>query len=121
MKLRLIAAAIISAASILSMQAQDFVLTESGYFCNHGVDAMAFNDYYPEGHQGGISVIMHGKRVVTNGDIRFEPTPGQWQPVPRQISREIVDNKIVTKLAYPDSSRHETGFNPMFYPDVRLT
>ena len=52
MKLRLIAAAIISAASILSMQAQDFVLTETGYFRNHGVDAMAFNDYYPEGHQG---------------------------------------------------------------------
>ncbi len=121
MKLRLIAAAIISAASFYCASAQEFVLTETGYFRNHGVDAMSFNDYYPEGHQGGVSVIMHGKRVVTNGDIRFEPTPGQWQPVPRQISREVKDGRIVTRLAYPDSSRHATGFNPMFYPDVQLT
>lgn len=121
MKIRHTAAILIASASLYSAQAQDFVLTESGYFRNHGVDAMSFNDYYPEGHQGGISVIMHGRRVVTNGDIRFEPTPGQWQPVPRQISRDITDGKIVTRLAYPDSSRHETGFNPMFYPDVQLT
>mgnify|MGYP003305038394 FL=1 len=121
MRIKHIIATVIAAASLYSAQAQDFTLTESGYFRNHGVDAMAFNDYYPEGHQGGISLIMHGKRIVTNGDIRFEPTPGQWQPVPKQISREIVDGRIVTRLEYPDSSRHETGFNPMFYPDVRLT
>lgn len=95
----LTAAIIIASASVSSAQAQDFTLTESGYFRNHGVDAMAFNDYYPEGHQGGISLIMHGKRIVTNGDLRFEPTPGQWQPVPKQISREIIEGRIVTRLA----------------------
>ena len=121
MKIRHIAAALGLMTAAFTVQAQDFVLTETGYFRNQGVDAMSFNDYYPEGHQGGISVIMHGKRVVTNGDIRFDPTPGQWQPVPRQVSREIIDGKIVTRLAYPDSSRHATGFNPMFYPDVQLT
>ncbi|MBE6236217.1 MAG: glycoside hydrolase [Bacteroidales bacterium] len=119
--IRLAAAVILCAASLHSVHAQDFELTETGYFRNHGVDAMSFNDYYPEGHQGGVSVIMHGKRVVTNGDIRFEPTPGQWQPVPKQISREVKDGKIITRLAYPDSSRHATGFNPMFYPDVQMT
>jgi hypothetical protein len=82
MKIRHITAALGLMALAFSAQAQDFVLTETGYFRNQGVDAMSFNDYYPEGHQGGISVIMHGKRVVTNGDIRFDPTPGQWQPVP---------------------------------------
>ena len=30
-------------------------------------------------------------------------------------------NSIVTTLCYPDSSRHETGFNPMFYPDYQFT
>ena len=54
---------------------QDFKLGESGYFNCKGVDAMLFNDYYPEGHQGGVSIIMHGKRVATNGDIRFDETP----------------------------------------------
>ena len=44
---------------------QDFKLGESGYFNCKGVDAMLFNDYYPEGHQGGVSIIMHGKRDVS--------------------------------------------------------
>ena len=79
---------------------------------------MAFYDFYPEGHQGGVCVIMNGKRVATNGDLRFEATPGQWQPVPRQISRVLEKDAIVACLAYPDSSRHLTGFNPMVYPDV---
>lgn len=98
-----------------------FKLNSGGYFNAGGVDAMAFNDYYPEGHQGGICVIMNGNRIATNGDIRFEPTPGQWQPVPRQVKREIVGDRITTYLAYPDSSRHMTGFNPMLYPDMQLT
>lgn len=44
---------------------QDFKLGESGYFNCKGVDAMLFNDYYPEGHQGGVSIIMHGRRDVS--------------------------------------------------------
>ena len=100
--------------------AQDFRLNGSGYFNYEGVDAMAFDDFYPEGHQGGISFIMNGKRVATNGDIRFDETPGQWQPVPKKLKRTIDGQKIVTSLCYPDSSRHETGFNPMVYPDVQL-
>ena len=103
------------------LQAQDFRLNASGYFNRDGVDVMAFNDFYPEGHQGGISVLMHGRRVASNGDIRFEPTPGQWQPVPKQLGRKIEGERISTTLCFPDSSRHMTGFNPMIYPDVQLT
>ena len=113
----LIAAATVAA----SLSAQEFRLNDSGYYNHEGVDAMAFDDFYPEGHQGGISFIMNGKRVATNGDIRFDETPGQWQPVPKKISRRIEGQKIITELCYPDSSRHETGFNPMVYPDVHLT
>ena len=101
--------------------AQDFRLNASGYFSRDGVDVMAFNDFYPEGHQGGISILMHGRRVASNGDIRFEPTPGQWQPVPKQLDRKVVGERIETTLCFPDSSRHFTGFNPMIYPDVQLT
>ena len=99
------------------LTAQEFKLNKGGYFNNGGVDVMAFSDFYPEGHQGGVCVIMNGKRVATNGDIRMEATPGQWQPVPKQLGRKVEANSIVTTLAYPDSSRHETGFNPMTYPD----
>ena len=53
----------------LSLQAQDFKLTSSGYFKHGGVDVMAYDDIYPEGHQGGVCIIMNGNRVATNGDI----------------------------------------------------
>ena len=99
------------------MSAQQFQLNSTGYFNNQGVDVMAFNDFYPEGHQGGVSVLMNGHRVATNGDIRMEATPGQWQPVPKQLSRKVEGNKIITTLCFPDSARHMTGFNPMVYPD----
>ncbi|MDD4226509.1 MAG: glycoside hydrolase family 9 protein [Mariniphaga sp.] len=103
-----------------SLHGQDFKLGTSGYFQNRGVEVMAYDDIYPEGHQGGVSLIMHGNRVATNGDIRLEPTPGQWQPVPKQIKRDVdIDGNTITAwLTFPDSSRHLTGFNPMIYPDL---
>ncbi|MCL1844756.1 MAG: glycoside hydrolase family 9 protein [Defluviitaleaceae bacterium] len=98
-----------------------FELNKStGYFQNFGVDAMAFDDVYPEGHQAGVSLIMHGRRIATNGDLRFEPTPGQWQPVPKQLGREVNfdKNEITARLAFPDESKHKKGFNPLNYPDL---
>ena len=56
---------------------------------------MAFMDIYPVGHQAGVSMIMHGKRIATNGDLRFEATPGQWQAVPKQLDRTL-DEKVIS-------------------------
>ena len=100
-----------------------FVLdSDTGYFRNDGVDVMAFDDIYPVGHQSGVSIIMHGTRIATNGDIRFEQTPGQWQPVPKQKERTLnkEQNTITTKLGYPDYDAHLKGFNPMIYPDFEF-
>lgn len=96
--------------------------TTTGYFRNGGVNVMAFDDIYPVGHQSGVSIIMHGHRVATNGDIRFEQTPGQWQPVPKQGERKLneAENTISTILSYPDFAGHLTGFNPMIYPDFQF-
>jgi len=93
----------------------------NGYFRNKGVDIMVFDDIYPEGHQAGVSIIMHGERVASNGDVRFRNLAGQWRPVPKQGERDIDEeaNTITTLLAYPDKSR-ETGFNPVKYPDIKL-
>lgn len=102
-----------------------FKLNNKGqYFECGGVSVMGFSDFYPAGHQSGIGIIMNGKRVATNGDIRFEPTPGQWQPVPKQLKREVIkiDGKdaIKTRLSYPDKDAHLKGFNPIVYPDFEF-
>ncbi len=102
------------------LAAQSFELNQQGYFNCAGVDVMASDDFYPEGHQGGVSLLMNGRRIASNGDIRLEATPGQWQPVPRKLDRQQTARSITTTLCFPDSSRHMTGFNPMIYPELQL-
>lgn len=96
-----------------------FTLNDKEYFERQGVQVMAYQDIYPEGHQGGVVIIMHGTRIASNGDLRLDETPGQWQPVPKQISRTVekAGSLITVNLTYPDSSRNLRGFNPIKYPD----
>jgi endoglucanase len=98
-------------------------LNDLEYFETPGVNVMVFQDIYPEGHQGGVNLIQNGLRVASNGDIRLEPTPGQWSPLPKQDKR-VVDKaagEIVATMSYPDESRNRKGFNPIDYPDLKLS
>lgn len=106
----------------LCCMAQGWQLNEQGYFDNSSSQLMVFDDVYAEGHQGGITLVQKGLRVAACGDVRFEATPGQWQGLPKMIGKEVrkQDNRIEVSLAYPDSSKHATGFNPMFYPDFKF-
>lgn len=52
-------------AAAVSVSAQEYRLNESGYFNYEGIDAMAFDDFYPEGHQGGL-VIHTWRRSLRN-------------------------------------------------------
>jgi len=104
-------------------QQSAFTLNKLEYFERGGVNVMAFQDIYPEGHQGGVAVIMHGKRLATNGDIRLDETPGQWQPIPKQIERKVdaAGNSVTVKLSYPDPAINRKGFNPIEYPELNLS
>lgn len=119
----LLAASSIFAATSAGAQDAPLRLNELEYFSRPGVDVMVFQDIYPEGHQGGVGIIQNGIRVASNGDLRLEPTPGQWQPIPVQRRREVDHdgNAITAWLSYPDSSRHLQGFNPIVYPDLHFT
>jgi len=102
---------------------QSLKLNDLEYFERPGLDVMVFQDFYPEGHQGGVSIIQNGTRVASNGDIRLESTPGQWQPVPK-LDKRIVDrqgNDISAWLSYPDPSKNRKGFNPIDYPELNLS
>ncbi|MGH2566071.1 MAG: hypothetical protein ACRDE5_16250, partial [Ginsengibacter sp.] len=93
------------------------------YLEYQGVNVMLAQDYYPEGHQGGVSVIQNGLRVGTNGDIRLEPTPGQWQPIP-MVGKRSVDSakqEISVQLQFPNEAIDRKGFNPVIYPDLKFS
>lgn len=106
-----------------AQQSVNLHLNDQEYFEMPGLNVMAFQDIYPEGHQAGVSIIQNGVRVATNGDLRLDATPGQWQPMPKQDKRVVnqKDNEITTWLSYPDPSRNRTGFNPIDYPDLDLS
>ncbi len=99
-----------------------FVLNDEGYYEAPGVNVMVFSDFYPEGHQSGVTIVQCGSRVAACGDIRLEPAPGQWSPTPVMGQRHI-DKKlgsVSVDLWYPDSSKDRKGFNPITYPDLKF-
>lgn len=103
--------------------ADGFKLNDQGYFERPGINVMVGQDYYPEGHQGGLSILMHDERVASNGDVRLEPAPGQWSPIPKPGERTVdqAQQRITTRLSYPDPARDRKGFNPIVYPDLQLS
>lgn len=113
-------------ALALSVQAQDKVkqlkLNDEGYFHRQGLDVMLFSNNYAQGHQGGVEWIQHGERIATVGDVRLEPTPGQWSPQPKLLDRQVHADaqRISATLQYPDESRNRKGFNPIIYPDLHF-
>ncbi|MEZ4773633.1 MAG: glycoside hydrolase family 9 protein [Bacteroidia bacterium] len=109
-------------AGITSAQ-NNIPISENDYFEVPGLNVMVFQDFYPDGHQGGVTIVQNGERVAANGDLRLEPTPGQWSPVPKKGKTDIdrENNEIRVTLWYPDSSKNRTGFNPIDYPDLNFT
>jgi endoglucanase len=117
---------------------EKLVIGKSGYFEIPGLNVLVYNNTFPEGHQGGVEIIQHGNRVATNGELRLNATPGQWQPIPKLgagyeavgvspqevgLQSRIIDslkNEISMPCSYPDSSRMRKGFNPLIYPDLQL-
>jgi hypothetical protein len=97
-------------------------IQDEGYYEAPGINIMMFDDFYPEGHQGGLTIIQCGTRVAANGDVRLEPTPGQWSPVPKVGGKHIDREKgiISVDLWYPDSSLDRKGINPIIYPDLKF-
>jgi len=118
-----ILALVLMAGIELSAQKESvFEINRQGYFDVRGLNVMAFQDFYPDGHQGGVTIIQNGIRVIANGDVRLEPAPGQWSPIPKKLNRteDSERNEIVTTLVYPDSSRNRKSFNPILYPDLNF-
>jgi len=101
---------------------QALQINELEYLEMPGLNVMLAHDYYPGGHQSGISIIQNGIRVASNGDIRLEPTPGPGHAQPK-VGKRVVDRDqqiISVHMAYPDPDKNRKGFGPIDYPDVQF-
>ncbi|MFT3781084.1 MAG: glycoside hydrolase family 9 protein [Nibricoccus sp.] len=98
-------------------------LNEAEYLEMPGLNVMLAHDFYPEGHQGGVGIIQNGVRVATNGDVRLEPTPGQWQATPKVGTRQVdrSQQEVNVRMSYPNPEKNRKSFNPINYPDLKLS
>lgn len=84
-----------------TLHAQNFELTSSGYFKNRGVDVMAFDDIYPEGHQGGVCIIMNGHRVPPTATSGWKPRPDSGSPCPASSTASWAPTASPPRYATP--------------------
>ncbi len=86
----------------------DLKLNNLDYFETRGLNVLVFSNLYNENFSdskmSGIEIIHHEVRTATNGDVRLNPTPEQWDPVPKFVERKVNkdNNSIEAFLAYPD-------------------
>jgi endoglucanase len=107
---------------VCQAQKSSFSINSSGYFENGGVNVMVFKDFYPVGHQGGIGIIMHGKRVASDGDLRLDADLSGGMPISGQsdIKVDVPGNQITAKMVYPDPDKNKYTLLPVKYPDLDL-
>jgi endoglucanase len=98
-------------------------LNDQGYLETRGLNVMLADDFYPQGHQGGLCIIQNGSRVATNGDLRLERSPGQWSAVPKVEDRSSSSERaeLSARMRYPDPDKDLKGFNPVKYPDLEIS
>lgn len=83
-------------------------LNDSAYFETRGLNVLVFSNWYnglfSDSKMSGVELIHHGQRTATNGDVRLNPTPEQWDAIPQFVDRQVDwdENRIVASLAYPD-------------------
>jgi endoglucanase len=84
-------------------------INDVNYFETRGLNILVFNNWYDvnmfsDSKLSGIEIIHHGVRTATNGDVRLNPTPEQWDPIPQLVKRTIdkQNNTIEAVLSYPE-------------------
>jgi hypothetical protein len=93
---------------------KQIVLNDSGYFETRGLNIMVFSNWYDgsfdDAKISGVEIIHHGVRTVTNGDVRLNPTPGQWDALPEFIERKVdkKNQRIMVSLKY---SKYDFNYN----------
>jgi hypothetical protein len=100
--------AALALALAASATAEPLKLSDQGDYRARGVDVLVFNNWYDDlfsdAKISGVELIQHDVRTATNGDVRLNATPGQWDPIGRLVSRKAGPGTGVVEavLEYPD-------------------
>jgi hypothetical protein len=67
------------------------------------VEQNHFSPIFFDEKNAGIQIILHGERIATDGEVRLNPTPEQWDPVPMFGERTLGETpaQIVVRSSYP--------------------
>ncbi|MDR2497491.1 MAG: glycoside hydrolase family 9 protein [Tannerellaceae bacterium] len=83
-------------------------LNDSAYFEKHGFNVLVFSNMYDnlfdDSKISAVEIIHHGIRTATNGDVRLNPTPGQWDPIAKFVDRKVdrENNRIEVSMNFAD-------------------
>ncbi len=89
--------------------AADFAMqvTDKDYLDTQGFSVFLYDStYHPvfvDQKNTAMEMILHGQRIATNGDVRFMPTPEQWDLVATLKARHAdkANNRLTASLAFP--------------------
>lgn len=103
-----IAALFFSAVSVRSDEPGQMRLNDLEYFETRGLNVLVFSNWYnglfDDSKISGIEIVHHGVRTATNGDVRLNATPEQWDAIPTFVERKVdkENGTVQTYLGYPD-------------------
>ena len=95
-------------AAVPALAKDTLVLNDKDYFEKPGLNVLVFSNWYDglfsDSKTSGVEIIHHGDRTVTNGDVRLNATPEQWDMTPMFKERKVNhdEQSIEAFLHYPD-------------------
>ncbi|MET0308181.1 MAG: cellulase N-terminal Ig-like domain-containing protein [Sphingomonas sp.] len=99
-----------STFAIASAQAQTLQVSPDQTLETPGLSVIVeqnhFSPIFFDEKNAGIQIVLHGERIATDGEVRLNPTPEQWDPVPTFGDRTLGDvpGQIVVRSSYPTAN-----------------
>ena len=82
-------------------------VVNAGYLDARGVSIdlydTGFSPMFFDQKDSGMQIFLHGHRIATDGSLRLQPTPEQWDAIPTIVSHHADQehNRLTADLAYP--------------------
>ncbi|MCG6925916.1 MAG: glycoside hydrolase family 9 protein [Acidobacteria bacterium] len=102
----LVSLAFVLCATGALAQNESLTINDQEYFQKRGLDVLVFTNEYNgmffDEKTAGIEIIHHGVRTATGGAVRLNPTPEQWDQIPKVADRKVdpKTNTIEVTLRY---------------------